>query len=509
MKFRFILSFRGVVFVCTGLLFAATFDARLSAEESAWNAAGTRQSYGSQLTPKSETKEAEEDEAASNDVEKTAKAVPRRIDPDLKRYAKPIRRSRRPATAQPVRQRVAAEAHADYPSRQPVRQARSGDSAVRHAVAVQHTSQPQGAHRTVSYQPRPYPTAPWHPHPYYAAYTSPGFNPGRFVSHAAAQPESIIAGEIVESPGGILDPEPAPEVWGDAELHEIDGGYYEGDVGHEGSCGCDESACGCGFSPLFASVLFGVQGYKDALDLGRNGNFGFQEGFEIGIPAPLYPIGVQFGMRFTQSNFEGDQTTDSFRDDGHDQIFLTAGLFRRFDGCCPWQYGVVFDWRHDNYWVETDMSQIRFEISRANCWGNEFGFLMSQWTGDEKFHDEDANQAGQLSSGIRPTNFYSVFWRRPTEIMGEWRFMAGVTGDSGALLGGDFWLPVGRCLALEGDWAFLLTDDGGRTGQRTDAYGVGLNLAWYPYRTPRNVADHPYRPVMPVANNSRFFSRVK
>ncbi|MDH3718686.1 MAG: hypothetical protein OES79_11255 [Planctomycetota bacterium] len=492
-----------------------------SADDAAWQPAGTRERQAKYSEPDSASSvpvssasatEAAKKKASTKSARPTRRAgVPRRLERGATRSAKPIR-----STADT--QRIPAQYWRDPAGTQRptgARERSAGGSAqdqfnVRQAVANEPQRPRQRAHRAVAYYARPYPMAPWHPHASYSAYATGSGPPARFTAQAPMAAESIGPGEIVVSPDGVFDPEPAPEVWAEGEFYAPDG--HEIPFGEAGPCGCDgpcDGAGSCFGYPLFGSIFLGMQGFKGPQDLGRNGNFGFHQGFEIAVPSPIVPISFQLGLRFTQSNFEGNQVTDSYRSDSREQVFLTTGLFRRADGCCPWQWGVVFDWMHDEYWVEADFSQVRLEISRHTRCGNEWGFLAAFGTGEENFDDQRIRELEDFDFGAKPTDYYGVFWRRATAACGEWRLLAGVTERSDTILGGDFWLPVGSCLALDGDFTFLIAENDGLRGQQEEAFGVGLSLVWYPYRPPRNVAGNPLRPLLRVADNARFFVNRK
>ena len=108
-------------------------------------------------------------------------------------------------------------------------------------------------------------------------------------------------------------------------------------------------------------VFGGVHGFKGPLDQGRNGNFGFHEGFNFGAPLGIFDWGWQIGAEATQSNFSGDDAVDP-RSADRNQFFVTGGFFKR---ARDWgfQWGVVYDWLHDDYYVKADMKQIRSDTS--------------------------------------------------------------------------------------------------------------------------------------------------
>src|SRR5439155_14079823 len=93
----------------------------------------------------------------------------------------------------------------------------------------------------------------------------------------------------------------------------------------------------------------------------------FHEGFNWGIPIAGFLSG-QWGANWTQSNFSGSY----FTTDNRNQIFFTAGLFRRVDW--GFQGGLVFDYLHDEWDYSADLGQLRGELSWLWCNCNEVGF---------------------------------------------------------------------------------------------------------------------------------------
>ena len=83
-------------------------------------------------------------------------------------------------------------------------------------------------------------------------------------------------------------------------------------------------------------------------------NFGLNAGFNLGIPLCRLTCGLfsgSFGLRTVQSSFNGSSITPDTRD----QLFMTAGLYRRVD--YGLQAGVAFDWLHEEWFTEFDVAQ--------------------------------------------------------------------------------------------------------------------------------------------------------
>ena len=136
-----------------------------------------------------------------------------------------------------------------------------------------------------------------------------------------------------------------------------------------------ESCCSCGFESLFDpcryEFFFGSQSFSGPLNyqgasprFALGGSHGLSEGLNWAGPMPWIFCGLftgQVGLRATQNNFYGSPIFD----DRRDQLFVTAGLFRRVD--YGLQGGLVFDALREDWYIKTDLSQLRGELSFALC----------------------------------------------------------------------------------------------------------------------------------------------
>lgn len=252
------------------------------------------------------------------------------------------------------------------------------------------------------------------------------------------------------------------------------------------------------------SLFAGVDAFKGPLDQGRNGNFGFHEGLNWGIPlgamldASHTRIGFQLGLMATQSNFQGHQVEGEAVEEGRDQLFFTAGLFRRAL-CHEFQWGAVFDFMHDSYYDTTDVKQIRAELSYVISPKWEWGFWGAFNSSRESVLVND------VPILYEATDQYTFFYRRQFDCGGDGRLWAGFTGNSDFLLGTEFILPIGRSWALQNSFHFLIPKEGGdAVGQREESWSLGMSLVWYPGQAVHCALQHPYRPLLPVANNGNF-----
>jgi hypothetical protein len=276
-----------------------------------------------------------------------------------------------------------------------------------------------------------------------------------------------------------------------------------------GSCnscnsGCSQGVCGqlwsqCA-SQITRKVTFfaGAQGFKGPVDQGANGNFGFHEGLNMGMPlGDPWGIGFQAGVQAVHSNFAGDQVVGARRND-RDQVFFTTGLFRR-PACGGLQWGVVFDFLHDAYYDSADMAQVRAELSLLKVGCREIGF----W-GAFGVNDDDLT-VGQNTSPVEPVDVYAIFYRRHFSGGGQGRVWVGLSNDSDTLFGTEFTLPLGTCWALENNFTYLLPKEGrGVEGQQAESWSVMLQLVWYPGRQARCATTSPYHPLLGVADNTWF-----
>src|SRR5262249_48848848 len=118
----------------------------------------------------------------------------------------------------------------------------------------------------------------------------------------------------------------------------------------------------------------GVEGFKGPLDAGTVGNFGFHEGINLGVPLfPFWGMGGQVGFETTQTDFHDNRFVDGARD----QFFFTTGLFHRAGPCGGFQGGVVYDLLRDDYFSNTDLHQLRAEVSFCGAYQHELGFWAS------------------------------------------------------------------------------------------------------------------------------------
>jgi hypothetical protein len=240
-------------------------------------------------------------------------------------------------------------------------------------------------------------------------------------------------------------------------------------------------------------VFGGVQGFKGPYDRDRDsGNFGFNEGINIGAKVPYAQLGYQIGYRAAESQLNGD--IDTGIDKSFLQNFFTAGMFhRQKEGL---QFGVVYDALIDERTHSQNFNQLRSEISIINgC--HEIGFDAT--VGLNTHRIEDANQDVLF---FQASDQYVLFYRLHGCAGGEGRVYGGFNADSDGILGSDMLIPISDCVGVQGGFAYLIPNEkNGAEGAAHEAWNIGLGLVWHFDHQARKCFNNCYRPMFNVADN--------
>jgi hypothetical protein len=282
--------------------------------------------------------------------------------------------------------------------------------------------------------------------------------------------------------------------------------------GNWNSCGPVQPWCLLPPCPLANfQVLAGVQGFTGPLNRGGTSSFGFYEGFNHAIPMFGGCLGGQIGAQWTQSNHEGAY----FSSEEREQIFFTAGLFRRVD--CGLQGGLVFDYLHDEWDYDLDLGQLRGEIGWKCDPCNEFGFWFAAGGDNDRsslaLPDINNGQINLNNSNARVevNDLYALFYRRQFACGGEGRLFAGWTGNEQGLFGGDAIVPLNPCWSLQA--GFLVVEASNDEafeglGFIEETWNVSVGLVWTPFARPGACCPNLCRPLFNVANNGTFITRI-
>ena len=255
-----------------------------------------------------------------------------------------------------------------------------------------------------------------------------------------------------------------------------------------------------GGATSFRSAFFDAPG-GNAGELARDDSHGFYGGFNFGMPLCRLSCGVfsgQVGVRSVQTNFNGS----AFTTDNRDQLFVTAGIFRRVD--YGFQAGVVADILRDNWFTETNLVQVRGELSWVYPAGSTFGFRFANNVQDDV---TSGTFNGNAFTGLvtSTSDNYRFFLRRNGARNGYGEIFAGWSENDQGVVGLDFDKAVSERLGMQAGFTYFINDDqvpagssflGGNVGEAYNIF-VGFSLR------PRGSGYYNSydRPLFAVADN--------
>ncbi len=399
---------------------------------------------------------------------------------------------------------------------------------------------PRSPHDRVAYRPRPTPAANRNPTAN-RRFDDSWIRPLKQVAYqaGAGEPEELYAPPGEESQMSMPDGAPlGPELQSEGEwIGSPDGVPYDGSgcdgscgpdceggpmcgagVGCCSTCGHDSESCSCHIDlapglrdaeaceeirfrvPKIYTLTLngGVHGFKGPFDQDRDsGNFGFQEGINMGAKVPLTDFGYQIGYQATQSQLSGDGDTGLVN--GFPQHYLTAGVFQRNrDG---FQGGVAWDWMLDERNTTViDFSQVRAEFGFVDCGCHEVGGMVALHLTDYDLQQTDEEET--ISTTFQSADQFLLYYRMHGKRGGEGRMYAGLSDDSNGIVGADFFLPLTECWSLQPAFTYLIPEGGSdAVGAREEAWNIGINLVWHWKGQARSCHSSPYRPLFNVADN--------
>lgn len=328
------------------------------------------------------------------------------------------------------------------------------------------------------------------------------------VTDAPVMTNSVVTGGQVMPGGTIVDGTGCCESGCSSCVGES---YFEDDCCGRG--GCPSGPCWMdGLATAFVNgeYFLGVNAFQSPLfstpggaagALSDDASFGFYEGFNFGLPLCPLSCGAfsgQIGLRATQTNFDGNQ----FTSEGRDQLFLTAGLFRRVD--YGLQYGVAWDFLYEDWFVEADISQVRADVSWMFAGGTSFGFRYSAGIDDAVVSGSFAGNAF-TNLTVTAEDTYRFYLDTLTATNGAANVFVGWTENDQTFFGADADVPVGEIVALQAGFNYYLNGDGlpagstGLGGNAQDAYNIYVGLGFRPGGR-RSMRSYD-RPMFGVADN--------
>ena len=256
----------------------------------------------------------------------------------------------------------------------------------------------------------------------------------------------------------------------------------------------------------YFEAFAGAHGFTGPLNR-STGSFGFQEGFNAGLPF-LCGLTMQAGINATQSNFQGAP----FTTDDRTQFFTTLGAFRRVD--LGLQAGLVIDYLHDDWDYNVDVAQLRGELGWKMPCGNELGFWFAAGidrtttSAQVPFFGNNSVTYRTSTLTVEPVDIYAFYYRRQFDCGGEGRVFGGFTDDSRGLLGGNIRLPINPCWQFSTDFLYVVADDQADFRFNNESWNVSFNLVWTPFGQGRGGCQNYCRPLLDVANNGSFLTRL-
>jgi hypothetical protein len=260
----------------------------------------------------------------------------------------------------------------------------------------------------------------------------------------------------------------------------------------------------------------GVTAFENEANLGLFGNFGFNEYINWSMPFwNAFGVGWQLGVRGTQTSYGSSSATlpggDVLTSRSRNQTFVTTGFFTRaFEGR-GLQGGAVYDYLHDSYFDNVDLSQIRAEVSYV--WGyHEFGFWGAFNSQESTGFLKPVKGAQQANTEASTTHVYTGFYRVQFGDANELKLWGGASAIGQGYIGSTCRAPMSRSLAMEGTFAYLMpgrsetvqlgTQQNPASATFTPmAWNLAINLVYYPAGRSRRSLSSPYRPLFDVADN--------
>ena len=284
-----------------------------------------------------------------------------------------------------------------------------------------------------------------------------------------------------------------------------DGETFQGEIlgdfsFSEGSFDMDGCVAGPFLVPfgmgLFDNVSFFSEAtsFKTALNEGA-GSIGLSEG--INWSAAVTPQGAataQYGVRGVQG--------DLFDLPARTQLFMTAGIFKRFEFASV-QGGVAVDWLQDTsrQFKTVNLQQLRCELSFRAFSDVECGFM----GGFGVFGNLPTR--GNRTVDVR--DHYLLFVRQPLACGGQAEMRSGASERGEVIMGVLGEVAINDRLSVNGGITMLCPTGGqSQTGNLRESWCMTMGAVLY-FRggaTCRQINSH--RPMFDVAGNNSFFTKV-
>ena len=336
-------------------------------------------------------------------------------------------------------------------------------------------------------------------------------------------PGQVIGGPIgssVVSNGVVMDHSYGGEIV--SESYGGSAGCSDGSCGSVGESYFADDCCGRGgcppggpcylnqFGKVFKNAEYfgGFNAFRtnlfnapDGSGLADDNSHGLYAGLNMGIPLCRLTCGFlsgQFGVRTVNTNFNGAR----FTDDDRNQVFITAGLFRRVD--YGLQYGAVVDYLREEWFANADLIQIRSEVSYVWQNGTSFGFRFARNAQDDPTSG-DFNNVPFTNNVVSTNEWFRFFARHEMASGGYGEVFGGYSETDQGIVGLDLDFPITNRIAFQSNFVYYIADEdvpanqGFIGGDPSDAFNVSVGFALRPGG--RKYYRNYERPLFDVADN--------
>ena len=181
--------------------------------------------------------------------------------------------------------------------------------------------------------------------------------------------------------------------------------------------------CCCG--PTWSAYVAG-DAWRDVADVDGSNNFGNR--FGIDATWAINDCGVRghAGMGYGVYDYHGRDFLPS-QSSTEQQVYLTAGVYRRASGCCgdQWTWAASYDFLNDNHYGQSgesiDLHQVRFLVGRMMNPCNEVGV----W-GAFGVADDDYGRFLWPPGRVEVQDQVNLYWRRYWDFGGQTMLYAGL-----------------------------------------------------------------------------------
>jgi hypothetical protein len=284
-----------------------------------------------------------------------------------------------------------------------------------------------------------------------------------------------------------------------------------------GRC-CDEPGCGGLLENIY--LFAAADAWKSIVDDNDGNNFGARIGFNSGMPLiESLGIGAQFGMSYGAYDLHGRQ--EGAEDSAiEEQLFLTAGIFKRSNLCCECpdriSWGIVYDHMiTDNLgeqgW-EIGLGQLRAQVGYAINPTVEVGLM-----GAVRVDEDELGGSSNDAFNVWALDYVSLFCHKKWQWGADTWAYIGLPEDPGELLfGARAEVPISCCVSLFGAAQYVLPSTrGGDSGTTSSSFAqeywnVTFGIAYYPHvpALTKCVSGRRWMPLLPVADNGSFMLEV-